>query len=81
MSRSKQSVVTRDYRPEPDYCTRALALLLEKTVRKTATEHTPEPDGRDDTSIRNEKEVSDVDQRSNKPSEIVVTNSRKLRTQ
>ena len=64
MSGSKQTMVHRSYWPEPDHCTRALALLLEKTVRKTAAEHTPEPDGRNDAAIvRYTKEVSHVEQR------------------
>ena len=40
-----------------------------------------EPDVRNDVSITNRKEVNDVDQRLDRPSEIVVTDSRKLRNQ
>ena len=64
MSGSKQTTVHRSYRPEPDHCTRALALLLEKTVRKTATEPTPEPGGRNDAAkVRNIEGVSHLEQR------------------
>jgi hypothetical protein len=48
VSGSKQPTVHRSYRPELDYCTHALALLLEKTVREVAAEDAPEPSGRDD---------------------------------
>ena len=34
MSNSKQTIVSREYRPAPDDCVRALALLLEKSVIK-----------------------------------------------
>ena len=71
-------------RPEQarDARARAWALVFQCWHKKLKpAEPTPEPDGRNDASIRNEKEVSDVNQPSNKPSEIVVINSRKLRTQ
>jgi hypothetical protein len=47
-SKRNAIIVSRNYRPEPDYCTHALALLLEKTVREVAAEDAPEPGGRDD---------------------------------
>jgi hypothetical protein len=44
MSVSKRSiVVSRDYRPEPDNCVRALELLLKTSVRKEAA-HPAAPD-------------------------------------
>jgi hypothetical protein len=45
--RRRSVVVTRDYRPAPDNCTQALALLLKKSVRTKATEPAPESDSRD----------------------------------
>ena len=45
--------------------------------KQMTTEPAAEPDGRNDVSITNRKEVNDVDQRLNRPSEIVVTYSRK----
>jgi hypothetical protein len=59
--------VSRDYKPEADACVRALQVLLNPSVIKMADKPAPEPDGRNDASIRNEKEVSDVDQRSEGP--------------
>ena len=44
--------------------------------RRHDSKKAPEPDGRNDASIRNGKEVSDVDQGPDKPSEIVVTHLR-----
>jgi hypothetical protein len=42
-----------------------------------AAEPSPEPDGRNDAAImRNTEEVSHVEQRLDRPSEIVVTHSR-----
>ena len=55
--------------------------ILDCHAKKMAAEPAPESGSRDVASITNGKEVSDVDRRSYKPSEIVVTNSRKLRTQ
>jgi hypothetical protein len=34
VSGAKQIAVTREYRPEPDYCINALELLLKKSLRK-----------------------------------------------
>jgi hypothetical protein len=52
VSASKRTVtVSRAYRPDPDYCIRALAMLLEKPV-KEAVELAPEPDGRDGTKVQ-----------------------------
>jgi hypothetical protein len=49
MSPPRQSAaVTRDYRPDPGNCARALELLLKKSARKKAAESTPKPDDRDD---------------------------------
>jgi hypothetical protein len=78
VSASKRTVtVSRAYRPDPDYCIRALAMLLEKPV-KEAVEPAPEPDSCNDAAIvRNTEGVSHVEQRPDRPSEIVVTHSRK----
>jgi hypothetical protein len=52
VSGSKQTVtVSRSYRADPDYCIRALAMLVEKPV-KEAAEPAPEPDGRDGTKLQ-----------------------------
>jgi hypothetical protein len=71
VSASKRTVaVSRAYRPDPDYCIRALAMLLEKPV-KEAVEPAPEPDGRNDAAIvRHTKEVSHVGQRHDRSSQI-----------
>jgi hypothetical protein len=54
MSTPKRSiVVTRDYRPTPDNCARALALLLRKSLSKKADKPAPEPAGRDDAKESN----------------------------
>jgi hypothetical protein len=56
MSTRKTISVIRPYRPEPDDCTRALALLLKKSVRKEATR----PGGPDDA-----KEINDCAAKTN----------------
>jgi hypothetical protein len=49
MSARKQSaIVSRDYRPAPDYCTRALELLLKKPV----IEGSPAITAPDDAKVR-----------------------------
>jgi hypothetical protein len=86
MAQLRASVV---YEPRsdttPEAEVKALAnvyrFILDCHAKKMAAEPTPESGGRDVASITNGKEVSDVDRRPYKPSEIVVTNSRKLRTQ
>ena len=50
--------------------------ILDSHEKKMAAEPAPEPGGRDDVSITNGKEVSDVDHRPYKASEIVLTHSR-----
>jgi hypothetical protein len=48
VSGSRQITVTRDYRPTPDNCARALVeLLLMKSVRKKSDVSAPESDSRD----------------------------------
>jgi hypothetical protein len=49
--------------------------------KQMAAEPTAEPDSPNDVSITNRKEVSHVEQRLDRPSEIVVTYSRKSRYQ
>jgi hypothetical protein len=44
----KPIAVSRDYKPAPGACVRALVTLLESSVNKKAAEPTPEPDGCDD---------------------------------
>jgi MerR-like DNA binding protein len=55
VSGSKQITVTRDYRPEPGYCARALQVVLNQPARKMAAEPAPELDDRSDgTEIKKE---------------------------
>jgi hypothetical protein len=69
---SKVGVLTKIY---------ALAMHKYQENEKPA-EPAPELDSCNDAAIvRNTEEVSDVEQRPDRPSEIVVTHSRKLRTQ
>jgi hypothetical protein len=80
--RNAAPVVVREYRHSRDECVRALELLLKKSVSNMAAERAPEPDSRNDAAIvRNTEEVSHVEQRLDRPSEIVVTYSRKSRNQ
>jgi hypothetical protein len=60
----KSVVVTRDYRPAPDNCARALMeLLLKKSISKKAAGPAPEPDDRNDAAVvRNTEGVSHVEQ-------------------
>ena len=52
MSGSRRKVlVSRDYRPAPDECTRALEMLLRNSV-KTAEGPAPEPNGLDGTTVK-----------------------------
>ena len=56
----------------------SLAAVYACLLKKKAAEPTPEPDGRSDAAkVEYEKEVSHVEQRPDKRSEIVITNSRK----
>jgi hypothetical protein len=80
--RNAAPVVVREYRHSRDECVRALELLLKKSVSNMAAERAPEPDSRNDAAIvRNTEEVSHVEQRLDRPSQIVVTYSRKSRNQ
>ena len=80
--RNAAPVVVREYRHSRDECVRALELLLKKSVSNMAAERAPEPDSRNDVAIvRNTEEVSHVEQRLDRPSQIVVTYSRKSRNQ
>jgi hypothetical protein len=63
MSNPRQNtVVSREYRPVPDACIRALQSLLDRPVTKTAAESTPDPDAA--ASVKHEEEVSHVEQRT-----------------
>ncbi len=80
--RNAAPVVVREYRHSQDECVRALELLLKKAISNMAAERAPEPDSRNDAAIvRNTEEVSHVEQRLDRPSQIVVTYSRKSRNQ
>jgi hypothetical protein len=80
--RNAAPVVVREYRHSREECVRALELLLKKSVSNMAAERAPEPDSRNDAAIvRNTEEVSHVEQRLDRPSQIVVTYSRKSRNQ
>ena len=58
------------------------AYLIKVHASKKPAEHTPESDGRNYAAIvRNTEEVSYVEQRLDRPSQIVVTYSRKSRNQ
>jgi hypothetical protein len=81
MSGSKQITVLREFRATPDVCAEALELLLKKSVSEMAAEPATERNVRSDVSITNRKEVNDVGHRPYRPSEIVVTYSRKSRNQ
>ncbi len=74
-----------DTTPEAELNTLAqiYSLCLQKHCgRKTAAEPTPERDSCNDAAIvRNTEGVNHIEQRPDRPSEIVVTHSRKLRTQ
>ncbi len=47
MKSSPNIVVSREYRPAPDACARAVEFLLKKSARKEAAEPTQKLDGRD----------------------------------
>jgi hypothetical protein len=80
--RNAAPVVVREYKHSQDECVRALELLLKKSVSNMTAERAPEHDSCKDAAIvTNTGEVSHVEQRLGRPSEIVVTHSRKLRTQ
>jgi len=75
------------YRPRPGATPAAELSALSAVYKfvletKKAAEPASEPDSRNDAAIvSNTEGVSYVEQRPHRPSEIVVTNSRKLRTQ
>jgi hypothetical protein len=50
--RNAAPVVVREYRHSHDECVRALELLLKNAISNMAAERAPEPDSRDDVSIR-----------------------------
>ena len=50
--RNAGPVVVREYRHSQDECVRALELLLKNAISNMAAERAPEPDSRDDVSIR-----------------------------
>ena len=80
--RNAAPVVVREYRHSRNECVCALELLLKKSVSNMAAEPAPEPDSCNDAAIvRNTEEVSHVEQRLDRPSQIVVTYSRKSRNQ
>jgi hypothetical protein len=80
--RNAAPVVVREYRHSQDECVRALELLLKKAVSNMAVEPAPEHDSCNDAAmVRNTEGVSHVEQRPDRPSEIVVTHLRKMRTQ
>jgi hypothetical protein len=69
--RNAASVVVREYRHSRNECIRALELLLKKSVGNMVAEPTPEPDSCNDASrARNPEEVSHVEQRHDRPSEV-----------
>jgi hypothetical protein len=71
MSGSKQITVLREFRATPDVCVDALELLLKKSVSEMAAGPVPEPDTCNDAAIvRNTEEVSDVDHRPDRSSEV-----------
>jgi hypothetical protein len=47
----KPIAVSRDYKPAPGSCVRALVTLLESSVNKKADKPAPEPDGCNDAAI------------------------------
>jgi hypothetical protein len=50
--RRNTAVVAREYKAAPDYCARALELLLRWSVDKKAAGYTREPSGRDGTKVQ-----------------------------
>jgi hypothetical protein len=69
--RNAAPVVVREYRPSRNECVRALELLLKKSVSNRAAERAPEPDSSHDAAIvRNTEEVSHVEQRHDRSSQI-----------
>ena len=52
MSGASHIAVTRDYRPAPDECARALRTLLDQPVIKKADEPAHEPADRDGTKVK-----------------------------
>jgi len=69
--RNAAPVVVREYRYSRDECVRALEQLLKKSVSNMAAERAPENNNCNDAAIvRNTEEVSHVDQRPDRPSEM-----------
>jgi hypothetical protein len=52
MSGARHIVVSRDYRPTPDACARALELLLKKSVSKEAAHPAASKDAKEIKSVR-----------------------------
>ena len=78
------------YAPRPDATPKAeldalaniYRFILGCHAKQKAAEPAPKPDSCNDTAVvRHTEGVSHVEQRPDRPSEIVVTHSRKLRTQ
>ena len=61
---------------EESALTNVYRFVLDCHAKKMVAKPASEPGGRDDVSITNGKEVSDVDHRPYKASEIVLTHSR-----
>ena len=69
--RNAAPVVVREYRHSQDECIRALELVLKKAISNMAAERAPEPDSCNDAAIvTNTEEVSYVEQRLDRPSEV-----------
>ena len=69
--RNAAPVVVREYRHARDECVRALELLLKKSVSNMAAERIPKHDSCNDaTIVTNTEEVSPVEQRPDRPSEM-----------
>jgi hypothetical protein len=48
----QKHIVSRNYKPAPDKCARALQILLDQPLTKMAGEPAPEPTGSDGTRIQ-----------------------------
>jgi hypothetical protein len=69
--RNAAPIVVREYRHSWDECVRALELLLKKAISNMAAERIPEHDSCNDAAIAtNTEEVSDVEQRYDRSSQI-----------
>jgi hypothetical protein len=51
-ARKQRAIISREYRPVPDDCARALLLLLKKTVIEEVGRPAPEPADRDGTEVQ-----------------------------